>query len=180
MTKQIGDILIFEGETYHIKDYILESFFKGNPKLKKFHSSNTALTRGYVGNFSVENEKLKVTDIRIFDGNTVNLKLKSIFKNVFKGKTDCDWFSGFIRIDNYNEYQSKKEDQKYTLLEFHKGNYIGKRSFNYLDFQSFKALQFKQFKTTEEYKKLKENITKTLGSEYQADTLILKNILKFI
>ncbi|WP_442264808.1 hypothetical protein ACSIGC_10675 [Tenacibaculum sp. ZS6-P6] len=180
MTKQIRDILIFDGESYHINEYILETFFKENPKLNKFHSSNTALTRGYIGSFSVENEKLKVTDIRIFDRNTVNLKLKSVLKNVFKDRTVCDWFSGFIRIDNYNEYQNKKEDQKHTLLEFYKGNYIGKRTFNYIDLQSFKALQFKQFKTTEEYKKLKENFTKTLGSEYQADTLILKNILKFI
>ncbi|WP_299834042.1 hypothetical protein [uncultured Tenacibaculum sp.] len=111
----------------------------------------------------------------------MNLKLKSVFKDVFKNKTICNWFSGFIRINEKNGFQNlEKEESTFIILEFHNGIYVGKRILNYIEFQSFKVAQFKKFKETKNYKLVKENLIKTTGNEYQADTLIVNNILKLI
>ena len=108
MTKQIGDLLIFKNKEYRLNNHLLNIFFRKFPeKYIRPKYLNSALWRGYVATFKIVNNKLFVKKIEILsDGNFNFEKIKE-----FDYEKLCEWYSGFIRID---EFRGEFDDETNT------------------------------------------------------------------
>ncbi|WP_425077915.1 hypothetical protein [Psychroserpens sp. S379A] len=181
MTYQIRDILYFEEKEYRLNCYILEPYFFSNPKLRPYGNGGTALRRGYIGTFTIIDEKLTVINLEILSSEFGDLDIKSVFKKTFNGNKICDWYSGLIRIDeNKGRFNEEKEEYIFEYLEFYKGTFIGKRIMDYYELQNFKSNQYKKFKETVEFRELYNRISKSKIGEYETNKIIIENILEFI
>jgi hypothetical protein len=177
MTKQIRDLLEYEGETYSLNTYILDSYEKDVKKT--FSGTTTALYRGYVATFCIKDDYLYIKDLRSFYQATGGFM--SILKDNFPDSKRCNWFSGLLRIDKTKGYfDDEKEDYTFEYLEIYKGHFIGKRTMDYYELQRFKVTQFQHFKKTEAYQKMFNNLQNAYDDAYKADTIILKRILRLI
>ena len=119
MTKQISDSLIFENEEFLLTNNLLGDYFRIFPEKyikPKYVISN--LWRGYVATFEIVNDKLFVKKIEILSDGKFNFE---IFKE-FDYEKPCEWYSGFIRIDEYRgEFDDEKNiEATYKLLEIKK------------------------------------------------------------
>jgi len=149
MTRQIRDILIYNGYEYYLNDEYLEQFFEQFPEKKPvIESSFSALWRGYVATFEIVEEQLFVKRISVFS----ECNLDEFFPNSRK----FDWFTGLIRIDDFRgEYDDENDPSAiFEFLEIVNGNLKNIWKLNYLDFIAFKEIQFDYFKTTQDYANL--------------------------
>ncbi len=157
MSKQADDILIYEGKKYDLnaeRINLLSDYFILYPHRKSnYPSSNTALVRGYQATFEIKDQQLYVKKLEV--PSRVNFvgryeKVDEEFPNSKK----MYWYSGLIRIDEYNyESEKKNQDAIFEYLEVYKGDFIQKRTMDYNELEIFKEHQFDYFKTTEEYRK---------------------------
>ncbi|CAA6801502.1 MAG: Unknown protein [uncultured Aureispira sp.] len=166
-TFQIPDRLIYEGKTYNLHKNPLEVYFKEHPRKRpEGDISTTALWRGYIATFEIENKLLVLKDLQIQvyqhrKGKQQwrpNVVLKSVLKDVFP-EGECfkiDWCteilmlpSGKIKNDVQHTYTSIFE--QYVLLEMKGGVLMESKTFDHTGYLAFKKQQLERFKRTEEY-----------------------------
>lgn len=135
MTAQAREKLIYNGQEYHLATEPLRPYLEKN-KIE-FESPSTACWRGYYGSWSIEDNKLYLTELtayakiesnerRIFNG--VEVGLEYLFPN--QDKVFAEWFSGELRIP-YGEmiryvhmgYESIYEKELFIKIE--SGNVVG-------------------------------------------------------
>ncbi len=80
MTTQIRDSLLYEGKTYPLNEIILERYFDAFPMQKpEIEISTSALWRGYIATFEIEDEQLFIKEVEVMADERVNeLILKHI------------------------------------------------------------------------------------------------------
>jgi hypothetical protein len=152
MTRQIKDLLVYDGESYFLNQELLEPFFREYPEKKPVPEVIcTALWKGYLATFEIRQGELFVQKIEIFKNTGLNTELVN---DLFPNNNKFEWFSGLIRIDGYRgEWDDEKEGSLFQYLEIYRGNLVRLRVMNFEELAIFKAYQFEYFKTTREYEK---------------------------
>lgn len=179
-TIQIFDKLIYNGKEYKLNDFYLESFFEKYPD-KRPEFRTTALWRGYVATFEIEDNQLFVTNIEIeSDGEDGRIVMKTIFDKIFPGskKVKVDWFSG-IFLGGFNDKPRRyfNEFDNYCLFEIKEGDIIKNKELKEKEYKKFKKQQAQAFEKTEEYqtclKKIKGDHTNRIKEmkEYEQNML---------
>ena len=174
-TGQISDKIIYKGEKYSLNTNPLESFFEKNPGLRPEPDvMSTALWRGYVATFEIQDNQLFVNDISIEVDDTLNgsdkTKWISALNQVFPGQKQIkvDWMTGLLvipngKLVNYVHMGYASTYKNYIILEIDKGNLVQEKRMSLKEYEKFKDKQFKAFQKTDEYKKLKEDLKKNTG-----------------
>jgi hypothetical protein len=101
-TGQGGELVIYKGDTLTMLSEPLEIYLRNNEPRQKFHPSlengcSTALWKGYVGLWRIQNGKLLLVDIYVCGDRTQSIK-GTIFKNQ-NGEIPADWFTGDLFIE---------------------------------------------------------------------------------
>ena len=179
MTKQIKDILLFDGNEYRLNVELLDSYFSDHPERKtRPKVMMTALWRGYVATFEIKIDELFVKDIEIFTN--LDWSTESALDKAFPDSKKLTWFSGLIRIDEYRgEYDDEKPGSIFKFLEILNGNLIKLRSLSYEELQLFKNEQFALFKQSRNYDPILSHLRNKGMTDAEANDFIAKNILEY-
>jgi len=178
MTRQIRDILIYNGKNYSLRQELLENYFSEFPERKpKSSSILTSCWRGYKATFEIRNNELIIIGFWLVEqGESMDL-ISELFPN-----HKYDWFSGFIRIDDFQKEYNEENNQEaiFELLEVVNGNLNKHWKLNYTDFQIFKQRLFEHFKHTEAYVRLVAYWHKNSPrmAHEEIDAIILKSIIR--
>lgn len=120
-TGQQGELVIYKGDTLTMLAEPLETYLRDHEPREKLHpipgnGSSTALWRGYVGLWRIEDGRLLLVDVYAYGNKTQSIK-KLIFKNQ-KEDVFADWFSGDLFIEkgkmiryNHNGYDRSYEEE---------------------------------------------------------------------
>jgi hypothetical protein len=95
MTSQAGDILSYNGTKTTIATEPLKPYLEKRSDVS-FIFKSTAIVRGYIGNWKIENKKLYLVSVVGFIESNEKVGLEYLFPN--KTEVFADWFSGDIRI----------------------------------------------------------------------------------
>jgi hypothetical protein len=100
-TGQQGELVIYKGDTLTMLSEPLETYLRNHEPREKLHpalgnGSSTALWRGYVGLWRIDDGRLLLVDVYAFGDTTQSIK-KFIFKNQ-KEDVFVDWFSGELIV----------------------------------------------------------------------------------
>lgn len=117
-TGQEGELVIYKGDTLTMLCEPLEIYLQKNEPRRNFHPSlengcSTALWRGYVGLWRLDNNRLQLVDIYVCGD-----KNRSIKDIIFKGQNSeilADWFTGnlFIEKGKVIKYHHSGYDRYY-------------------------------------------------------------------
>ena len=196
-TAQIPDRLIYQGKSYNLHNNPLEVYFKEHPKKRpEGDVSSTALWRGYIATFEIQNDVLILKDLQIEvyehqEGREAwapNTALKSVLKEVFpeEDTIKIDWCTEILilpsgRIQKYVHQGYASSFEQYVLLEVKEGSLVEAKTFDYEGYLAFKKEQLKRFKTTSSYEtyltKWKEKYEYT---EEEVDEILERNIFKYL
>ncbi|MBN2695586.1 hypothetical protein JXR93_13070 [bacterium] len=189
-TAQYPDNLIYNGENYSLHTNPLEGYFKEHPEKKpKGEVVSTALWRGYIATFEIDNNELILKDIVVeisdkSSNKSFNVIRKTVKNDVFSDnkRVLVDWFSGLLVIPygkmvEYVHMGYASSYENYIILEIDKGVLKKEKKFNIKEFEVFKERQFIEFKKTDEYKKLKEDFKKKGSSDEFIDSFLKINII---
>jgi hypothetical protein len=165
-TGQIPDYLITVNDTLSLHCNPLESYFEKNPLPENLIiQTSTALWRGYIAYFKIENNKLVVENIYKVEYHTTENgghkeKLISIYDIAFNGikKVECDFYSGVLicpygKMIEYVHMGYSSIYENYKLYEIKDGIFQKEKSFTSDEFMQLKIKHFEKYKKTEEYKK---------------------------
>lgn len=97
MTFQIPEKLRYQGETVPLHSFPLASYFKHAKTESPFKFQSTAVSRGYVGTWSIVDSRLYLSSLRGLLKDRTTGKLSS----VFPGKTRrvfADWYTGTLNV----------------------------------------------------------------------------------
>jgi hypothetical protein len=158
-TAQTPDKLIIDGETIALQSNPLEIYFKNNPDKKSDEwAFSTALWRGYIAVFKIENGHLIVSDIKVqLKKEEDHRKWFSVIDQVMtKEERVVSWYDGLLvaprgEIVNYIHMGYASEFEKYTLFLIEGGKVIKRQSFSLEEYKVYKMKQFQKYKMTEEY-----------------------------
>jgi hypothetical protein len=98
-TAQIPDRIIIKGKSYDLFTNPMEEYFDKNPEKRPYGTISTALWRGYVATFELENNQLVLRDIEILDSsddsNNGKDGWKSVISEIFPDKREVkvNWFN---------------------------------------------------------------------------------------
>lgn len=119
-TGQEGERVIYKGDTLTMLCEPLEIYFQKNEPRQRFHPTlengcSTALWRGYVGLWRIENNQLFLVDVYACGD-----KKRSIKDQIFKGQDSeifADWFTGdlFIQKGKVIKYNHFGYDRYYEM-----------------------------------------------------------------
>lgn len=142
MTLQKRDILRYQGREIQIRDNILAKYFEKYPeRVSKTPFMITSLWRGYFAVFEIsKNNELHIVSLNRYigiDKESTDLFIpESVLDKAFPTTKKCEFFSGFIRIDdNYID----SENIMYNVLEFDQGNLIKEHHLKFAEFQKLKG-----------------------------------------
>jgi hypothetical protein len=117
-TGQRGELVIYKGDTLEMLSEPLEVYLRNNEPRTKFHPSlengcSTALWRGYVGLWRIDNGRLMLVDVYVCGDKGQSIK-QIILKNQ-PGEIFADWFSGdlFIEKGKVIKYNHSGYDRYY-------------------------------------------------------------------
>ena len=178
-TVQKPDKIIYRGKeynsenysmVYNLENYPMEEYFEKYPdKRPKSDVTSTALWRGYVATFEIQDGQLYLKDIEIEISTKVKsdwyeYSWKSVLNEVFPKQelVKMDWVTGLLVL-----YTSDYE--QYILLEVDKGDLKSNKWFKEEEYKEFKEKQFQAFKKTEEYEKIKAKLRKEYDNLYVED-----------
>lgn len=130
MTAQIAEKLLFNGQWHSLCELPLDVFFALGGKSPHFaYPNNTALWRGYVGTWSIENGRLYLVALNghLDDGTLATLE--TLFPS-FPDRVFAHWYSGKLRCPRGRrlEYVHMGFGSTYEedlLIEVRKGVVIG-------------------------------------------------------
>lgn len=131
MTAQMGERLFYEGDEHSMCSTPLSGYFALGGEFPKFGQFCTALWRGYVGSWDIQNDRLYMIGLQgaLEDGTDANLE------TVFPGYPDrvfAHWYSGEIRIPqgkllDYVHGGFASTYERDVFLKFEKGVLVAKR-----------------------------------------------------
>ena len=134
MTAQFSEILHLRGEKLSLCSQPLDSYLDSAANPIKFEATSTALWRGYVGSWTIENNRLYLTKL---SGNTQTdegLK-KVVLTDMFPGYPDgvfAHWYTGEMRCPQgellkyvHGGYASSYE--KDLFIDVRQGVVVGER-----------------------------------------------------
>ncbi|MFV0539267.1 MAG: hypothetical protein ACK5M3_18150 [Dysgonomonas sp.] len=161
-TAQIPDKIIYKGKEYKLHSNPLELYFTKEPdKRPKSDIMSSALWRGYIATFEIEDNILFLKDIETmyYEGN--ERKWRSVLSEVFpdQKKIKIAWMTGLLIIPygemkNYVHMGYASTYENYLLFEVNEGNIVKERDLKGEEYEKFKNKQFEFFKNTEKYKEL--------------------------
>ena len=136
MTAQIEDSLVYEGQGYSLFSNPLESYFDDDHPRPEFRAGNTAILRGYVAGWEIENDTLFLVRLRGQvggDDETYAVNAREVgVQDLFPWAGDrvkATWFTGELRLPQgklieyvHRWYESTYEED--LLLTFEKGKLI--------------------------------------------------------
>ena len=170
-TIQRSDILIYNGKNYALTEYYLETYFEKHPEKKpKSNIQSTDLWRGYVAVFTVINNQIYLTDLKIRVRDLTNdemfsTKWKSVFVD-FSPKNEkflINWITDLeiIAIGEPNEYDKDygMTYNNYDLLEIELGKIKNSYSFTFKEYKKLFKNKPHIFLKDEELEYLKEKIS---------------------
>lgn len=125
-TGQASELIIFEGDTLEMLTEPLESFLREHEPRNQYYpflenGCSTALWRGYIGLWKLENNELILIDVFACGDRDESIREK-IFPN--KERIVADWFSGELSIQhgevikyNHSAYDRYYEEETVVTLE---------------------------------------------------------------
>lgn len=184
-TEQVSDKLFFNNYIYNLSISPIIRYFDIHPEIifRKSELISTNSNRGYSAYYEIIDDLLYLTSINIsvrnenFDENFVlnNYSGLNILAEIFhdKEKIPVDWFSGVMILHDRNVYLSNYShiDFRCVLLEIKNGIIIKKSSISHDDYYPYEAKKFELFKQSDEFIKLKEEISKKHFSGYDKETI---------
>ena len=99
MTAQFSERLLFEGQELTLCAVPLGPFLEFSGSTLKFEATSTALWRGYVGTWAIENDRLylvKLSGNSVIDGEEREVGLEALFPDYPDG-VFAHWFTGELR-----------------------------------------------------------------------------------
>jgi hypothetical protein len=173
-TAQQGDRLLLGRKGYSIYTNPLEPYLQDNPgKLPKSDVVSTALWRGYVATWKVENDRFLLVDVAILRSVShpgepgSSTEFSSVMSAMFPGEREvlASWFSGHViipdgKLVNYVHMGYASTYEKYILLRVEKGVITRKWATDVRGFIKFRDEQFAAYKKTEEYRKALAEVSK--------------------
>lgn len=131
MTAQVGERLFYEGNEHSMYSTPLSSYFALAGSAPKFGRLCTALWRGYVGSWEIENDRLYIIALQgtVEDGSEATLE--TVFPAAVE-RVFAHWFSGEIRIPqgallDYVHMGYSSTYERDIFLMFEKGVLVAKR-----------------------------------------------------
>lgn len=165
-TAQVPDILVYQGKEYKLLTNPLEPFFEEHPDLRP-ESRSTALWRGYIAKFEIQDNQLVVADIYVPDyyqgGGNI-----SLYDKIFPGQKNVPvtWMTGILTLPcgdmtNYVHMGYGSTYSGYKLLQIENGKLIAEQDFTEEEYAQYRDLQYEAFKTTKAYSDALEEIKKS-------------------
>ncbi|MBL4649607.1 MAG: hypothetical protein JKY03_07740 [Aureispira sp.] len=196
-TAQIPDRLIYEGKSYHLHNNPLEVYFKEHPKKRpEGEVTSTALWRGYIATFEIQDQVLVLKDLQIEvyehqEGKEEwmpNTTLKSVLKEVFPEEEAfiIDWCTEVLilpsgKLIKYVHHAYASIFEQYVLLEMKEGTLTQSKAFDTAGYLAFKKQQLERFKATTDYQtyltKWKEKYDYTVED---VDEILEAGIFKYL
>lgn len=99
MTAQFAEHLIYQGKELALCAEPLGSFLESAASTLKFHADCTALWRGYIGTWSIENDRLYLVALKgsvLTDDKISEVGLEALFPDYPDG-VFAHWFTGELR-----------------------------------------------------------------------------------
>ena len=173
-TAQRPDRIVYDGQTYALQTNPLNQYFQANPDRHPFEAgdkdrmvTSTALWRGYVATFALENDLLVLRDFEVLqstgDPKDFDAELVSQIDQYFATPDSrvLDWYSGIMVIPqgemvHYVHMGYSSVYESYLLLRIENGRIKEIATFNADEFLDFKRRQFAVFRESDEYRKLVE------------------------
>jgi len=198
-TTQTPDILIYKGKEYRLLNYLMETYFAKYPdKRPECEIISTGLYRGYIATFEIKDNQLFLKEIVIMDdkkderGKTVS-GWKSVLNEIFPNQEyiKVDWITGLLEVvsgemDDWIKIWSTSDFDYYIVLEVDEGNLNKEKWFERKEYEIFKENQFQAFKETDEYRRLKielteerKNIYSSLNLSFNADWYLRLHIIRY-
>ena len=168
-TIQIKDLICYDGINYELKEEYLEVYFEKYPeKRPKNGIISSNLWRGYVAFFTVENNKVYLTDLKIKvrvenSKEFYETKFISVFTEFTadKDKILIDWINdlAILPIGEVIDYETGFgiSFSNYELIEISNGNVIFSKKFD-LDFYKSLLKKCHVFLKREDLSLLKEKL----------------------
>lgn len=153
---------LFNGCKYDLNVSLLERyFFEFRYHSPKMTISDSSCWRGHIINFEIKNQSLIIKKINFLSENE-DVEEKKFLDRCFPNRK-FDWFSGFIRIDNFKgDYDDElNEASQFEFLEIKKGDLVNHWKFNFIEFQEFKSVLFIEFKKLKEYDTIFSDLKET-------------------
>jgi hypothetical protein len=188
-TRQMSDKMIYKNKEHNLTSNPMKRYFEKHPqKNLKLPIMSTALRRGYLATFSIQDKVMTVKDVQTM----IDSKHKSksyewesvLTKVVPKSEhLKAKWFSGILVLP-YGKFVKNvyRGDEliyeHYILLEITKGKVTGERQFDHKGYESFKIKQFESYKKTPEYKKEFDKRAHRWSAE-DIDSFLLRYITDF-
>lgn len=117
MTVQIKEVIHYQGQSHRLLDQPLECYFELGGARPEFNVNCSALWRGYVGTWEINQNRLYLIGLRgtLKDGTQANLA------TVFPGYPErvfAHWYSGTLHIPNEGQQDT---DLGEVQLQINKG-----------------------------------------------------------
>lgn len=193
-TAQYPDKIVYNGKEYDLHTTPLKPFFEKNPDRKPtVEMMSTALWRGYIATFEIDENQLFLKDIQVmaYSANREDppekVHWKSVMEEVFPGKdrVKADWMTGLLvlpygEIVNYVHMGYASTYSNYILLEISEGRLTKEINLDAKGYDDFRKRQFQAFKKTKEYKELKKELKKNHDESDQFfDTFLSEFVLDY-
>lgn len=160
-TEQIKDSLVYNGKGYYIENQflheeILSEFVRDEGYITEDYFY-TALWRGYIAVWEVENNKLQIKDLKSFVSNDSDslYYLKSVINDHIKEKINSILLNEVLIFSDYDDnYWDEKtpEESEYFVFGIENNLVTQNLKFNLIELENFKSEQFLKFKKTKTFK----------------------------
>ncbi|OGB69822.1 MAG: hypothetical protein A2486_04440 [Burkholderiales bacterium RIFOXYC12_FULL_65_23] len=97
MTAQISDRLLYQGKQHEIFGEPLNAYLGQMKNRPRFQVVSTALWRGYICKWAIEDGKLFLLSLQGILENDEIVSIKTLFPES-SGRVHADWFSGILRL----------------------------------------------------------------------------------
>lgn len=160
-TEQIKDSLVYNGKGYYIENKFLHEEILNQFVIDEGYITDeyfyTALWRGYMAVWEVENNKLQLKDLKsfVFNENDSLSYLKSVINDNIKEKINSILLNEVLIFSDYNDnYWDEKTPEEADYFVFGIENNLVAQSFkfNLIELENFKTEQFLKFKKTKKFK----------------------------
>jgi hypothetical protein len=181
-TAQIPDILKVDGKTYSINTNPLVPVLVATPdRLPKNGVMSTALWRGYIGSWSIREDRLWLDDVRVpteayMDADAPESKqFSSAMKHLFDDSAPriATWFTGHLIVPTgemveYVHMGYGSTYSSYLVVTIVKGVVQERRNLDRGKFEAFRRTQYQAYKKTPEYAKALDEV-KQGGAEMSVE-----------
>ncbi len=172
-TAQAPDRIIIDNKEYDLLNNPLENYFTKNPeldpiyggKIKMFEKYNNEIIpipfstgnyRGYVATFKLEDDSLKLIDIRIQNIESEKREYISVYKELFGDKNIILNYSGILVIPTGDFLDSANFGYsylytKYRLVTVNNDKVVKDKKIDKDEYLKFKFNQFSEYKKSNQY-----------------------------